>query len=150
MNRQFERYLQMTLTGLDLLVLNVLYLLCKIIFAGSIPDEHMDLFFQYWAISNGLWILLSFFFGTYGAKVILQFEHFTKRTFQVYLLWIVSILFYLFFFREFQSARLFIISTIVSFGVGLLLTRFLYLGIRNYYKNSNNLIKKVIILGYNE
>ncbi len=150
MNRQFERYLQMTLTGLDLLVLNVLYLLCKIIFAKSIPGEHLDLFFQYWAISNGLWILLSFFFGTYGAKIILQFEFFIKRTFQVYLLWIICILFYLFFFREFQSARLFIISTIISFGLGLLLSRFLYLGIRNYYKNSNNLIKKVIILGYND
>jgi putative colanic acid biosynthesis UDP-glucose lipid carrier transferase len=37
-----------------------------------------------------------------------------------------------------------------GFGVALLTNRFLYLGIKNYFKNSHHLIKKVIILGYND
>ena len=66
------------------------------------------------------------------------------------MLWIIFILFYLFFTRAFQVSRLFIISTIISFGLGLLLSRFLYLGIKNYFKKSNHLMKKVLILGYND
>ena len=37
-----------------------------------------------------------------------------------------------------------------GFGIGLLLNRFIYLGIFRYFRNSDLLIKKVLILGYNE
>ncbi len=93
---------------------------------------------------------VSFFLRTYAEKVILNFEYFTKRTIQVYLLWIIFMLVYLFFSNEFRISHAFIISNIISFGFGLLLNRFLYLGIKNYFKNSHYLIKKVIILGYND
>jgi len=59
-------------------------------------------------------------------------------------------MFYLFFSRELEISRLFIVSTIGSFGVGLLINRFIYLGLNGYLKKSNYLIKKVLILGYNE
>ena len=87
---------------------------------------------------------------TYSEKIILSFEYFTKRTILVYLLWIIFIMFYLFFSRELEISRLFIVSTIGSFGVGLLINRFIYLGLNGYLKKSNYLIKKVLILGYNE
>lgn len=150
MNRQFERYLQISLVILDLLVLNVLYFLNQFLFGISISPNYFYAYVEYWAISSIMWLLLSFFLGTYAEKVILNFEYFTKRTIQVYLLWVIIILFYLFFSREFRISRLFIISNIVSFGFGLLINRFLYLGIKNYFKNSHYLIKKVLILGYND
>lgn len=150
MNRQFERYLQMTLTVLDLFVLNIAYFFCKIVFTETMPAGLWSVYFQYWTISVAVWLLLSFFLRTYAGKVILVFEHFTKRTSQVYLLWIICMLFYLFFSREFRISRIFIISTMVTFGIGLLVNRFLYLGIKKYFKNSHYLIKKVIILGYND
>src|SRR6476619_1211511 len=150
MNRQFERYLQMTLAILDLFVLNILYFFCQLLLKEGIPSEVSYAYWQYWILSNLIWILLSYFLRTYADKVILNFEYFTKRTIQVYLLWIILILFYLFFSREFRISRIFIISTILSFGSGLFVNRFLYLGIKNYFKNSHHLIKKVIILGYND
>ena len=150
MNRQFERYLQMTLAILDLFVLNILYFFCQLLLKEGIPSEVSYAYWQYWILSNLIWILLSYFLRTYADKVILNFEYFTKRTIQVYLLWIILILFYLYFSREFRISRIFIISTIVSFGLGLFLNRFLYLGIKNYFKNSHHLTKKVIILGYND
>jgi putative colanic acid biosynthesis UDP-glucose lipid carrier transferase len=145
MNRQFERYLQMTLIILDLFVLNILYFLCELILKVGIPSDISYAYLQYLILSNIIWILLSYFLRTYADKVILNFEYFTKRTIQVYLLWIIVILFYLFFLREFRISRVFIISTIISFGLGLFLNRFLYLGIKNYFKNSHHLTKKVII-----
>ena len=40
MNRQFERYLQMTLIILDLFVLNLLYFLCELILKVGIPVKY--------------------------------------------------------------------------------------------------------------
>jgi len=150
MNRQFERYLQMTLVALDLFALTIVYFLFKIFFTASIPVDYWSVYFQYWTISIAAWLTLSFFLRTYAGKAILNFEHFTKRTTQVYLIWVIAVLFYLFFSREYRISRTFIISTIIAFGVGLLANRFLYLGIKKYFRNTHYLIKKVIILGYND
>ena len=150
MNRQFERYLQISLVILDLFILNLLYFLNQILLSVNISSNYFYAYVEYWSISNMLWMLLSFFLRTYTEKVILNFEYFTKRTIQVYLFWIILILFYLFFSSEFRVSRIFIITNITSFGFGLLINRFLYLGIKNYFKNSHYLIKKVLILGYNE
>jgi len=149
-NKQFERYLQITLVVLDLIVLNLGYLLCHFALSKHIDTGAKDAYMLYWTISIALWLLLSFFLRTYAEKIILNFEHFTKRTIQVYLVWIIFLMFYLFFFRELRLSRLFIVSTIAGFGSGLLINRFIYLGINKYFSTSNYLIKKVIILGYND
>lgn len=140
----------MTLIFLDLLILNLIYLLCQIIFYRLDSLLLMETYTLYWIMSNGFWITLSFFLGTYAQKVILSFQTFTKRTIQVYLLWIILIMFYLFFNREMVISRLYIITTISSFGCGLLLNRFIYLGINNYFGNSEFLNKKILIIGFNE
>ncbi|MGB4844905.1 MAG: undecaprenyl-phosphate glucose phosphotransferase [Ferruginibacter sp.] len=150
MNRQFERYLQVTLVFLDLAVLNTVYFLCHLILKGRFVIDFNGAYFNYWVVANVLWILPAFALRTYVGKNMLSFEHFTKRTTQVYMLWIIFMLVYLLFTFEFNIPRLYIISTIIGFGVGLLINRFLYLGIRNYYKNSDQIHKKVIILGYND
>jgi putative colanic acid biosynthesis UDP-glucose lipid carrier transferase len=149
-SRQFERYLRMTLILLDLVVLNLLYFFCQILFIKHIDSYYVNAYILYWIISNALWLLLSLLLRTYADKVILSFESFTKRTIQVYLLWIIFIMFYLFFSREFKVSRFFIFTTIGIFGLGLLINRFIYLGINKYFRNSGYLIKKVIILGYND
>jgi putative colanic acid biosynthesis UDP-glucose lipid carrier transferase len=73
-----------------------------------------------------------------------------KRTLQVYILWMIALLFYLFFSREIQVSRFFILTFIVSFAVGLFINRFLYVGIKSYFKSHDDLFNKVIILGYND
>lgn len=150
MNRQFERYLQMTLTALDLFAVTIVYFICKLFFTASIPVDYWSVYFQYWTISIAAWLTLSFFLRTYAGKVILNFEYFTKRTTQVYLMWVIVMLAYLFLTREYRISRAFILSTMIGFGVGLMVNRFLYLGIKKYFKNTHYLVKKVIILGYNE
>ncbi len=150
MNRQFERYLQMTLTALDLFAVTIVYFTCKIFFTASIPVDYWSVYFQYWTISIAAWLTLSFFLRTYAGKVILNFEYFTKRTTQVYLMWVIVMLAYLFLSREYRISRTFIIATMIGFGAGLMVNRFLYLGIKKYFKNTHYLVKKVIILGYNE
>jgi len=150
LNRQFDRYLQITLIVLDLIMLNLVFFLCQIIFAESIHYNTSDAYFRYLTFANSSWLLLSFFLRTYALSNILKFENFTKRTIQAYLVWIILVLFYLFFYRELSISRLFILSTTGGFGLALLLNRFIYLGILRYFRNSELLIKKVLILGYND
>ncbi len=140
----------MTLVVLDLLALNLCYLICFIIFANQISALHRDSYIFYWVISNLFWFVLSFFLRTYTSKNILSFTAFTKRSLQVYIFWIILIMFYLFFSRELEISRLFIVSTISAFGAGLIINRFIYLGIYKYFKNTEFFQKKIIILGYND
>ena len=150
MNRQFSRDLQIILAALDLVILNLLYLLCEFLLKNHIDYHSRDAYIMYWVISNAIWLLLSFLLRTYAEKIILSFDTFTKRTIQVYLVWIIFLMFYLFFYRELKISRLFIVSTIICFAFGLLVNRFIYLGINKYFRNSDYLVKKVIILGYND
>ena len=150
MNKQFTRYLQITLVILDLVILNLFYLICQVIITNNIDSKFLNAYILYWTISNASWLAFSFVLRTYAEKVILSFDSFTKRTIQVYLFWIIFIMFYLFFARQLEISRIFIVSSIACFGFGLLINRFIYLGIRKHFKNSDYLIKKVLILGYNE
>ena len=129
MNRQFERYLQMSLVILDLSVLNILFFLCQALFRRSIPSTYFYAYLDYWILANIIWLLFSFFLRTYAEKIILNFEYFTKRTIQVYLVWIIFILVYLFFSSELTVSRPFIATTLGGFGLCLLVNRFIYLGI---------------------
>ncbi|MEP7250982.1 MAG: undecaprenyl-phosphate glucose phosphotransferase [Ginsengibacter sp.] len=150
MNKQFERYLKMSLIALDLILLNVIYITVEFFIVKRIASNDLHPYFQYLIISNALWLLLSFICRTYAGKIILNFNYFTKRTVQVYLLWVITMLVYLFFTREFVISRLYIFITLVSFSFGLFLNRFLYLGIKRYFKVRHHLLKKVVILGYND
>lgn len=150
MNRQFERYLQITLVALDLLALNLLFFLSFVLFTKNINAENWNAYVFYWVVCNAVWLISSFFCRTYTEKTIISFAAFTKRTTQVYLLWIILIMFYLFFTYQLTISRFFILATIALFGLGLIINRFIYLGINKYFKNSDFLIKKVLILGYND
>ncbi len=150
MNRQFKRYLQISLIILDILLLNISYLIARILFDDRISENFFSAYLSFWLFLNTFWLILSFICGTYYEKIIIHFESFTKRTVQVYTLWVIAMLFYLFFSREIVVSRFFILAIIGSFAIGLFLNRFLYVGIRHYFKNKDYLFNRVIILGYNE
>jgi putative colanic acid biosynthesis UDP-glucose lipid carrier transferase len=135
---------------LDFVALNVVFFVLQIVFTNRFHFESSDAYFKYILISNGAWLLLAFFLRTYSPNIIFNFEDFTKRTIQVFLVWIIMVLFYLFFSRELTVSRFFIVSSTSAFGLGLLLNKFIYLGILRYFKNSQFLVKRILILGYNE
>lgn len=150
MNKQFERYLKASLIILDLVVLNLVYYFCQIGFNRSYSEQFLKSYNLYFLISNGLWLLIGFLLGLYRERVILNFAVYSKRTFQVYLLWVMLMMFYLFFSRELLISRLFIFYSNLFFALGILFNRFIYLGLQQYFKASESLIKRVMILGYND
>jgi len=150
MNKQFKRYLQFTLIALDLFMLNLAFFISKIIFDQGVATKFFSAYLAFWLFLNTFWVVLSFILGSYTERVILHFESFTKRTVQIYIIWIVFLFFYLFFSRETEVSRLFILATIISFGTALLFNRFLYVGIKHFIRKQDSLFNNVIIIGYNE
>jgi putative colanic acid biosynthesis UDP-glucose lipid carrier transferase len=150
MNKQFVRYLQLSLITLDMLVLNTAFFIPVFFLKEGIPPRYFQIYMIYLSMSNGLWLMLSFMLRVYADKVIVVFEIFTKRSLQVYLIWIVTILIYLFFFHQIQLSRFVLVFALAGFAVGLMFNRFLYLSIRNYNKSRDNFVNRVLILGYND
>lgn len=150
MNKQFERYLKLSLIVLDLLLLNIFYFIAELIFHNITAEQGTGSYFEYRIISNALWLIVSFFSRVYQGKAILNFDSFARRTVQVYIFWVIAVLTYLYFTRDFSLSRLYIVVTLAGFSVGLILNRFLYLGIKQYFKVRHQFLKKVVILGYND
>lgn len=150
MNRQFERYLKGILMLFDLAALNIVLYFCQVTFNESYTEEFIRSYNLYFLVANGLWFLSTFILGLYAENVILDFSVYSKRTLQVYLLWVLIMMFYLFFSREILISRLFIFYAYIFFAAGILINRFLYLGLYQYYKASDVFIKRVLILGFND
>lgn len=149
MNKQFNHYLRITLIVLDFFVLNFIFFIYKILFQQKIDQSHINEYIEFWAVLNFFWLALSLTLRTYADNNIINFEYFTKRTVQVYISWVITILLYLFFLRKFEISRFFIFISFVNFALALVLNRFLYLGIYNHFKTKEFLIKRILIVGYN-
>ena len=149
MNVPLKNYLKNTIILLDLIILNLVFFLIYFIFNENMQWGLPKIYVECCLLLNVSWFLLTFISRTYSGEAFNRFEWFIKRTAQVYFLWIISAMFYLFFLRKYQLSRGFIFTLFIAFGFGLLLNRFLYLGIHIYLKKSNRLLNKVIIIGYN-
>ena len=149
MNKQFLRFLQSTLLGLDIAMLNVVFILSHFFFRDRIPNEYSSSYLQYWIWINISWIICAWFGGLYREKIILSFELFFGRTVKMYLFWFSFLILYEFFTGEFILSRIFIFSLIFSFGVGLVINRFAYTGLKLYVKKGNKYVKRILVIGYN-
>ena len=149
MNKEFKNYLQLSLFLIDIITINVCFFISKLL----INELHLianEVSLSFLFINNIIWLILIIICGVYFKKSITHFETFTKRTVQAFLLWILLGVLYLFISNEGHTNKIFITICVFSYSIGLILNRFLYLGIRNYFKHKDYLVKKIIILGYNE
>ncbi|MFT3936678.1 MAG: undecaprenyl-phosphate glucose phosphotransferase [Chitinophagaceae bacterium] len=149
MNRRFIRFLQASIAGLDLLTLN-LSITLTVIFISKIQPDVVNAYFRFWLFLNTTWLLLCWISAIYNEYHIISFEIFARKSMRVYIMWLAIAMMYLFFFRQTQLSRIFIISVMVLCGSFLLINRFIYLLLRHYFRHGEHLSRKVIILGYND
>jgi putative colanic acid biosynthesis UDP-glucose lipid carrier transferase len=150
MHRQLRYYLQFLLFIFDLIVLNLSLGILLLVYTDYSFFKLPSPYSTYCIFLNLYWIIASLLFGAYGDSIILKFEFFAKRTVQVYIAWVIMVLFYLVFSKQVEISLLFILFSIFGFSLGLLLTRFLFFGFKDYIRYQQSLVTKVIILGYNE
>src|SRR5450432_3325908 len=119
MNRRFIRFLQASVAGLDLLTLNLAVSL-TLVFTTRIPPDLVNHYFRFWLFLNISWLFFCWISAIYNEYHIMSFEIFSRKTMRVYILWVAVTMMYLFFFRQNELSRIFIIWIIIVSGIFLL------------------------------
>lgn len=146
MNLSFKRFLQLLFLMLDLLFLNLAYLLAQIIFKESPESQHFMRYTQFWVLANGVWLLVAWLGNVYATRSVSYFQSFVRNTFRIFGIWTLLILLFLFLPRLVELSNPMVFATIVIYLFGLLINRILYLGIREWVKRSFDNRRKIVIL----
>jgi putative colanic acid biosynthesis UDP-glucose lipid carrier transferase len=150
MNKNFRYAFQLPLAFLDLLLLNLTFVLGKSLLHERLAYDEVATYLTLLLALNLCWVLVGMGIRLYTESKITVFEDFTKSTAQAYLLWVIAILFYLFFLRKFGVSRYLVVFIFGGYAAGLIFNRFVYLGIYYHYKSRNFLRNRVMIIGYND
>src|SRR5437867_3032899 len=114
MNNRFLRLIQLSVFTLDMLSLNILVILLQ--FGHHIKGVYSLEYAYFWIWLNASWLIVARIYNLYQEKYISSFELFSRRTTHVFLYWIMLVVVYLFFTRQYELSRLFILSVLFSQG----------------------------------
>jgi putative colanic acid biosysnthesis UDP-glucose lipid carrier transferase len=150
MNNRFLRHLQLTLLGMDLVAINIVFFIARFFFQREMLIEAYVEYTYFGVYLNVAWLVVALSGNVYNERNIFSFELFAGRSTRAFLYFLLMICGFLFFSHFFIISRLFI-ATIIC-GTPLLLTcnRFLYLAVYHYFKSKDFFHNKVVVLGYND
>ena len=149
MNQRLATLLRISFVILDLLVLNLVFIICQYVFRDVISLNKVQ-YTYLWFFSNAAWVAASWATRIYQDTYIYSFEKFSRRTVTAFAYLLVFEMLYLFFNKDAQISRLFLISILSSFAISLLINRFLHLAMQYFFQSKDHIVRKVMIIGYNE
>ena len=149
MNQRLATLLRITFVILDILVLNLVFVICQYVFRDVIAQNKVQ-YTYLWFFSNAAWVAASWATRIYQDTYIYSFEKFSRRTVTAYAYLLVLEMLYLFFNKDAQISRLFLVSILSSFAISLLINRFLHLAMLHFFQSKDHIVRKVMIIGYNE
>jgi putative colanic acid biosysnthesis UDP-glucose lipid carrier transferase len=149
MNQRLATLLRISFVILDLLVLNLVFIICQYVFREAII-LNKEQYTYLWFFSNAAWVAASWATSIYQDTYIYSFEKFSRRTMTAFVYLLALEMLYLFFNKDAQISRLFLISILSSFAISLLINRFLHLAMQQFFQSKDHIVRKVMIIGYNE
>lgn len=149
MNQRLATLLRISFVILDLLVLNLVFIICQYVFREAII-LNKEQYTYLWFFSNAAWVAASWATSIYQDAYIYSFEKFSRRTMTAFVYLLALEMLYLFFNKDAQISRLFLISILSSFAISLLINRFLHLAMQQFFQSKDHIVRKVMIIGYNE
>jgi putative colanic acid biosynthesis UDP-glucose lipid carrier transferase len=141
--------LQILFFALDLLFLNVAYMLAAEIFEESTESALFLRYIQYQIVMNFFWIILSWMGKVYSKSNLTFFNIFVESSLKNFFIWTFLIIVYLFLPRKVELSHAMVFTSLGIFLTGITLNRFVYLGIREWIRRNIQLQRKILILGYN-
>jgi putative colanic acid biosynthesis UDP-glucose lipid carrier transferase len=149
MNQRLATLLRISFVVLDILVLNLVFIICQYVFREVII-LNKEQYTYLWFFSNAAWVAASWATSIYNDNYIYSFEKFSKRTVNAFVYLLALEMIYLFFNKDSQISRLFLISILSSFAISLLINRFLHLAMQQFFQSKEHIVRKVMIIGYND
>ncbi|MFT3675249.1 MAG: undecaprenyl-phosphate glucose phosphotransferase [Chitinophagaceae bacterium] len=150
MNQRLATLLRISFVILDLVVLNLVFIICHLAFRDHLSRELEIQYTYLWFFSNAAWVVASWATGIYQDNYIYSFEKFSKRTVSTYAYFLGLCMLYIVFNKRADISRLFLVSVFASFSICLLINRFLHLALHNLFQSKNHIVRKVMIIGYND
>ena len=151
MDRTFIHSIKIPLLFLDLLLLNLVFLLTRHYISYEVPDGLLSHRIYYWLIVNAAWVSTSWAGKIYSYKRLVSFGRYFKSTYSVYFFWAFVVLVSTFLLRDILPlARVFMYATILSFAGALLAARFFYFLLGLWVRGNGGMRRRVLILGYNK
>src|SRR5688500_3188967 len=120
MNPRLISFLRTIFISFDILGLNIVFFATKEILDERLRDEQTYHYENLWLFTNISWLVASYFGFLYTEKFIAKFETFCKKTIHTYIYFTFILILYLFFYKQVDISRLFIIS-ILGFTLSALL-----------------------------
>ncbi|MBK8089889.1 MAG: undecaprenyl-phosphate glucose phosphotransferase [Chitinophagaceae bacterium] len=149
MSLHFFRLLKISFLVLDLLMLNLTFLFVMYLNNERITDA-MEVEYIYLSLFFNLsWIFSSWLFKIYQQGSISSFESFSRSTLRSYLALLAIVILYIFLSKA-DLSRLFIITLFLSICAVLMLNRVAYLFVLQFFRKGEIIMRKVLIIGYNE
>lgn len=150
MNHRLTILLRIGFVLLDLLVLNLVFIICRFVFRSTISSEAEIQYSYLWFFSNVAWATVSWGSNVYHDRCIYSFEKFSRKTMNAYFYFLGAEMLYFFFSKGGDISRLFLMSIFTSFAVCLMINRFLHLALYNFFQGKSDIGRKVMIIGYND
>jgi putative colanic acid biosynthesis UDP-glucose lipid carrier transferase len=125
------------------------YLLAESLFKESAESAFYLRYIQYQLVINCFWIVLSWMGKIYSRSNLTFFNSFIEGSLKNFLIWAFLILTYLFLPRKVDLSQAMVFTSVGIFFIGIAINRFVYLGIREWFRRNARLHRKILILGYN-
>jgi putative colanic acid biosysnthesis UDP-glucose lipid carrier transferase len=149
MSQQFFRLLRLGFILLDLLMINLVYIFLMYMLNERIDDAQMVQYLYFWSVFNIAWLSSSWMCKVYQQSSLSSFEMFSRSALRAYIYLLALTILYIFTFKV-DLSRLFVLSLFISAVVALMINRIVYLFMMQYFRKGEHLLRKVIIIGYND
>lgn len=150
MNHHFLQFLRVTYILGDVFALNLAFVINRLWHDSHIPGIY-ELHYSYlWILLNISWLAACWMSSVYQGTYISSFERFSRKTVHSFFFFLCGLMLYLFFWKQTNISRLFLVSMLSSVSILILTSRFVYALFFHYYRHKDYFIRRVMIIGYNE
>lgn len=148
MNITYTNLFRFFFALVDFLAINIIHL-TLLLNLNRVHGANSQKYTILFIVCNIAWLACAYITGLYIHDELFNFERFAKRTVQAFILFITSVLVFVFLYN-FSYSRLFISLNIICIGLSLLISRILFIWSIEYFGRQERFNKKIVLLGYNE
>ncbi len=148
MNSRYTNLFRFFFAFVDLVALNLVHIVLMINF-HRIPLGAERAYGLLFLVGNMVWLMSAYSVRLYIENARPGVYRFAKRTVKAFFLFAICIFIFAFLYH-YPYSRLFIIISLTSFFIILLITRIGMIGVSSYMQRVNRITRRIVIVGYND
>jgi putative colanic acid biosynthesis UDP-glucose lipid carrier transferase len=150
MHNRARNILHVTIIFGTLIIINSFSIAILQLWGSNLFLLDTNFYLKNWQILNCWWFLFIVINKVYVKKKSVSYNFFLISKFKIYVNYVVFTILYLFVFFDIKLLRFLMISTILCYGVNMLLTYIFDHYFNNSAASKQPAVKKVLILGFNK